>query len=288
MVPFIGIASGIGAGNQGCWEGPLFLHHFLRSLDPFWVELFSLPDSPKDPYERLGPFYQEVARKIYETHKKRGYLLSIGGDHSCAIPTWSGVAEAIRPSGELGLLWIDAHMDAHTPETSESGNIHGMPLAALMGYGDPRLTGVLTTKPKLLPENLVLIGIRSYESGEAALLHRLGVRIYFMDEVRKRGLKEVLQEAVAKVSQTTAGYGVSFDLDSLDPSRCPAVGTPVAGGLDPEELLASFSCFERLAPVAFEMVEYNPSLDKRGETARLLIPFLEKAVSFAPSLNLSQ
>jgi len=284
MVPFIGIASGIAAGNPGCGKAPLFLQqnpHLLEQIPHEWVELFLAPVASQNLYQSLGALYHQIAEKIFQTYNQHGYLLSMGGDHSCAIATWSGIAEAVRPNGDLGLLWIDAHMDSHTPETSESGNIHGMPLATLLGYGNSHLTEILTKKPKLLPQNLALVGIRSYESGEAELLRRLGVRVYFMEEVRERGLKEVIEEAVERVSQNTIGYGVSFDLDALDPSHCPAVGTPVEGGLDPEELLASFSNFYKRPPIAFEVVEYNPLLDNDLKTAQLLIRFLDKIVSDA-------
>jgi arginase len=287
MIPFIGVASGVGAGNIGCGEAPLFLHRhseLLSAIEHEWIEIFFADDFPINLYDRLGSLYQTVANKVYETFKKHHYLISIGGDHSCAISTWSGVAEAVQSSGDLGLLWIDAHMDSHTPDTSESGNIHGMPLAALMGYGDPRLSQILTNRPKLLPENLVLIGARSFEQAEAALLKRLGVRVYFMEEVRKRGLQEVMREAVQKVSQNTVGYGMSVDLDALDPLYCKAVGSPVDGGLNPDELLDSFSCIHESPPLAFEVVEYNPSLDCDDlMTAKLLVRFLEKAVQFTKS-----
>lgn len=289
MVPFVGIASGLGAGDAGCGEAPLFLHQhsdLLKEIEHEWVDIFFADDFPEDPYERCSTLFQAIAKKVYQVHKSKGYLISIGGDHSCAIGTWSGVAEAIRPSGDLGLLWIDAHMDSHTPETSESGNIHGMPLAALLGYGDQRLTQILTNRPKLLPQNVALIGVRSYESGEAALLQRLGVRIYFMEEVKARGIGEVMKEAMEIVSRNTAGYGVSFDLDSLDPRLSPGVGTPVPGGLDPEELLASFSCFYEHPPIAFEAVEYNLALDRDLITAKLLVRILERASDFCPSATL--
>jgi len=281
MVPIIGIASGIGAGNPGCGQGPHFLHRnpdFLKEIDAYWAAFFSLPESPKDAYEKLQVFYEKAAQKIYEIYQQEGYLLSIGGDHSCAIATWSGVAEALRPSGDLGLLWIDAHMDSHTPETSESGNIHGMPLAALLGYGDSRLTQILSDKPKIHPENLVLIGIRSYESGEANLLQSLGVRIYYIEEVKERGLQAVMEEAIDKVSKNTAGYGVSLDLDSMDPLYFSAVGTPVDNGLHPEELLACFSCFSSRPPVTFEIVEYNPFLDPDLKSAQLLLRILRESL----------
>jgi arginase len=196
------------------------------------------------------------------------FPLVIGGDHSCAIGTWSGVNAFLGGTGRLGLLWLDAHMDSHTFKTSPSKAIHGMPLACLLGYGDAKLTHVIYDRPKILPQDVCLIGVRSFESEEAALLQTLGVRIYFMDEIKKRGLQKVFREAVARVSQHTAGYGISLDMDVLDPSEEPGVGSPAPDGLHRMELLAAFksaNADRRL--LALEVVEYNPHRDNNYKTA---------------------
>jgi arginase len=196
------------------------------------------------------------------------FPLVVGGDHSCAIGTWSGVHRALANHGPVGLIWIDAHMDSHTFATTPSGQIHGMPLACLLGHGETALTRIGGAEAKLRPEQVCLIGVRSYEAGEAALLHRLGVRVYDMDEIRRRGLAEVFEEALAIVRQGTAGFGVSVDLDALDPGEEPGVGTPVAGGLRRAELADALSHLRGdPAFVAMEIVEYNPRRDRRHATA---------------------
>lgn len=171
----------------------------------------------------------------------------------------------------LGLVWIDAHMDSHTLQSSPSQNIHGMPLACLLGHGDPRLIGIAPVGAKLLPADVCLIGVRSFEAAEAALLRALGVRVYFIDEVRRRGLPEVFAEALRRVREGTAGYGISIDLDALDPAEGPGVGTPVSGGLARAELTAALALAdgdERL--LALEIVEYNPYRDEGFVTARAI------------------
>jgi arginase len=165
-------------------------------------------------------------------------------------------------------VWIDAHLDAHTPETSETQMPHGMPIASLLGHGPPALTTVADAWPKLRPQDLVLIGPRSWEAGEAALLARLGVRVIASDEVARRGFADCMREAVERVSADTAGWGVSFDLDALDPRDAPGTGVPVPDGLrvaDVSAALHGLARDERV--VAVELVEYNPALDARRVTA---------------------
>jgi len=211
---------------------------------------------------------ERLAAEVERVLQAGNFPLVVGGDHSCAIGTWSGVHRALADRGPIGLIWIDAHMDSHTFATTPSGQIHGMPLAALLGHGDATLTGIEGIEAKLLPEHVCLIGVRSYEAGEAALLHGLGVRVFEMDEVRRRGLAEVFEEALTIVRQGTAGFGVSVDLDALDPEEEPGVGTPVPGGLRRAELADALSRLRGdRAFVAMEIVEYNPRRDRGHATA---------------------
>jgi hypothetical protein len=172
-----------------------------------------------------------------------------------ATGTWSGAAAALRPRGALGLLWIDAHMDAHRPHTSPSGNLHGMPLACLLGHGEPALA-TLAGAPALAPAHVCLVGVRSYEAEEAQLLEQLGVRVFLMDEVRRRGLPAVLREAHAVVTRGTAGFGVTLDVDAVDPQEAPGVGTPAPGGLRAGSLLAEL---ERLGAMRASSRRRSPS-----------------------------
>lgn len=270
----IGLASGLGAGNPGCGKGPLVLQEKLGLP----CEEMILPETSLDKITTILEANRLLSKSAYRLAKKEHSLLSLGGDHSCAIGFWSGVAAALRSNGPIGMIWIDAHMDAHTFETSPSKNIHGMPLATLLGTGDPRFTSLGDSYAKLLPQNLVLIGIRSYEPEEARFLESLNVRIYFMDEVREKGIKSVLKEAQEHVLKNSIGYGVSFDLDSIDPSSINAVGTPAEHGLDPDEFLQAIPLLQERPPLAFEMVEYNPFLDPNEASLRyvekVLDPFL--------------
>ena len=236
------------------------------------------------PMSVVAEFSQRLATRV-EASIAAGHLpVVIGGDHSCAVGTWSGAARALhqlhpargdvvghdlrRAGTRLGLVWIDAHLDAHTPETSESQNPHGMPLAALLGHGPQSLTGVAGPGPKLRAADVVLIGQRSWEPGEAELLRRLGVRIMDSQEVARRGFEACMREAIAQVSDGTAGWGLSFDLDALDPQDAPGTGTPVDRGLRLDEVAAALHGLAwepRL--LACELVEYNPVLDRDRVTA---------------------
>ncbi len=281
MIPTIGIASEIGGNFTGSKEGPIVLK---KKLDLDWRALIEQPQKWEDDYETLAKLNQQYAKEA-ELLVKESPFLGIGGDHSSAIGMWSGIAAASRQKGDIGLLWIDAHMDAHTPHTTPSGNIHGMPLAALLGFGDKRLTRISDPYPKVQPKNVALVGIRSYEKGELELLKSLNIRIFFMEEVRDRGLSAVLKEAIEIVTLDTASYGISFDLDSIDPGFVQAVGTPVHGGIDENEFLNFLPTFEERPPIAWELVEYNPHLDGDGRTFGFIKKFLKAII---PSFSLAK
>ena len=218
----------------------------------------------------------EATRKLTESGNRP---LVIGGDHSCAVGTWSGVSRAVQSSGPLGLVWIDAHMDMHTPETTHSGAINGMPLAALLGYGSSKLTGIAGDRRALEPRHVCLVGTRSFEPEEMVFAKRHGVRVIEMDEVARRGVADVLAEAHAIATKGTAGYGLSLDLDAFDPSEAPGVGTPAPGGIRAREFLDAWSSLTAdPACRAIEFVEFNPHRDQAGKTARLLGTLVAAAV----------
>lgn len=275
----IGVACGQGALDHGCQDGPEVLRTlgFLRDLDEphgicVWRDIVHAAAEPAaDPLWQVAAIARAVADRVAASLRRGHFPLVIGGDHSCAIGTWSGAHGVLREQGRLGLLWIDAHMDSHTFRTSPSRALHGMPLACLLGHGDPRLTRIDGPEPKLLPADVCLLGVRSFEWGEAALLKNLGVRIYFMDEIRRRGLAEVFAEAWEQVSRETVACGVSIDLDALDPQEEPGVGSPVAGGLHRDELAAALRALHGDARLrALEIVEYNPYADRDFVTARAI------------------
>ena len=273
-IMIIGAASGTGAPDPSTAEGPDALRHYrvfhdtpLQHVE--WDAILRVPRRERDtPLHAVAALGTRLAAEVERVLGSGHFPLVVGGDHSCAIGTWSGVHRVLAPKGPLGLIWIDAHMDSHTFSTTPSGQIHGMPLAALLGHGEAALTTIDGPDAKLRPEHVCLIGVRSFEAGEAALLQRLGVRVFEMDEVRRRGLAAVFDEALAIARQGTAGFGVSLDLDALDPAEEPGVGTPVPGGLTRAELADALS---RLrgdpAFVAMEIVEYNPRRDHGHATA---------------------
>src|SRR6185312_12601052 len=167
-----------------------------------------------------------LASAVAESLRRGRLPCVLGGDHSCAGGTWTGVARATK--GALGLVWVDAHMDAHTPKTSHTGRLHGMPLAWLLGQDDDPLYGLAAGVVE--PRHVCLVGVRSFEREEEARLKDLGVRVIYMSEVRKRGVAAVIEEAVGIATRGTAAYGISIDLDVVTPEEAPGVGTPVAGG----------------------------------------------------------
>lgn len=276
----IGVASGYGARDKGCGDGPaaikeyLLAHHQSKSSQ---IEILYPNITTADVYSAIAELCRRVATLTYTFTINKTPFAVVGGDHSCAIGTWSGVAQALRNKGPAGLIWIDAHMDSHVPESSPSGAIHGMPLAVLLGFGDPRLTQLIEPAYKFLPEHVCLIGIRSYEQGEAELLRSLGVRIFYMEEIYRRGFDQVFTEALQIAKTGTAGYGVTIDLDAIDPNDAPGVGTPAAGGIRAKELLAAIDQIKQDPElVALEIAELNPQRDFQQQTLRLAVEFLRR------------
>lgn len=283
QVTFIGFASGWGAQVRETEKGPESLRtsNLLSSLPIQWSwkeTLFPLKTSQEvelPPGLQTLPYIQDICHRtalsVEEVLKDHQFPVVIGGDHVSAVGTWAGVAHALKAQEKFGLIWIDAHMDAHTMETTPSQALHGMPLAALLGYGEPSLINLLEKGPVLRPEHVCLIGVRSYESGEAALLKRLGVRIYLIEEVETRGFNVIFQEALAYVKKETEGFGLSIDLDAFDPSEAPGVGTPEPLGLKSRDVIPSLTLVQKDPSFkALEIVEYNPDRDKDGKTLYLM------------------
>ncbi len=204
----------------------------------------------------------------------------LGGDHSIAMGSVSGQALHHRAQDEsIGLLWIDAHTDINLPDTSPSGNIHGMPLSHLLGRGIPSLRRLAGKQPAVKAENVALLGIRSVDRTERRIVKETGVRAYTMTEIDERGLPTCMQEALGIVSNGTAGFHLSFDLDGVDPRVAPGVGTAVFGGLTYRE--AHFICEASARTgnlVGMDMVELNPTLDDRNTTAELAVELVLSAL----------
>jgi arginase len=276
-VELIGAAWGLGGADPGCAEAPVVLAPLLaQRLSACGVPVRIGPILEPLPGERRRQFAvsrlcSRLAAAVAEARRHARLPCVLGGDHTCAGGTWTGVARTLR--GPLGLLWIDAHMDSHTPATSHTGRLHGMPLAWLLGQDDDPLYGLA---PGVLePQHVCLVGVRSYEPEEDERLRRLGVRVVFMDEIRSRGIEAVLDEALERVSAGTAGFGVSLDLDVITPEEAPHVGTPVAGGVTSADLSRALEEIAgRPALAAVELVEYSPRLDRDGRSARAALDLL--------------
>jgi arginase len=220
-----------------------------------------------------------LARKVERITRLGHFPLVLGGDHSIAVGTVSGIAAFARPQGKkVGLIWIDAHGDINTPETSPSGNIHGMPLAALLGFGARELTDVAGPGPKIDPAHVALVGIRSLDSGEKKRLKETGVQVHTMSDIDRHGADRVMEKALARVTQGTDLVHVSFDLDAVDPTVTPGVGTPVKGGLDYREAhLIMEVIADAKAMTSLEMVEVNPILDQGNASAAFAVELVQSA-----------
>lgn len=289
----IGAASGWGEAKRECEQGPealkkaeLFENLTSKgSLISGWETLY--PEKRAiDSYISLAEclpiihhFNHLLAKSVVKSLEKETFPIVIGGDHSIAVGTWNGVRHFLlkqNPLLPMGLIWIDAHMDAHTPETTPSGMWCGMPLAGLLGYGNQAFSRFELEFPVLQPKHVCLIGIRSFELEEEKLLKSLGVRIFYDSEVKKRGLDAVMKEAISLVSEETIGFGVSLDLDVVDPSEAPGVGCPVENGIISTDLIAALKQLRKHSNfVAFELVEFNPHRDLENKTLNLCFEIIE-------------
>ena len=215
---------------------------------------------------------EHLASQVDTLVQSGSFPLILGGDHSIAIGTLAGLAKHYK---NLGVIWYDAHGDLNTAETSPSGNIHGMPLAASLGLGVEALTNLYGYAPKIKYENIVIIGARALDEGEKILIKEKGIKIYTMHDIDRFGIKQVIEDTIQYLKERTDGVHLSFDLDSLDPYYSPGVGTPVDGGLSHRE-----SCFamELLAEsrliTSCEFVEVNPLLDVKNKTAILAVDLM--------------
>ncbi|HEY1465082.1 MAG TPA: arginase [Terriglobales bacterium] len=209
-----------------------------------------------------------------------GYVpLVLGGDHSVAAGTVAGVAEFYRRKEQkIGLIWIDAHSDINTPDSSPSGNVHGMPLAAIMGLGPSELGDIYNFSPKVHPENCVLVGVRDIDAIEKENIRKAGIEVFTMRDIDERGMRVVIEEALRIAGRGTAGYHVSLDMDWIDPEDAPGVGTPVRGGATYREAhLAMEIISDHGRMLSFEIVEVNPVIDEHNRTAQLAVELAASA-----------
>jgi arginase len=214
---------------------------------------------------------EHTADAVQQALARKAIPIVLGGDHSIAAGSVAGVAQHFRALNQaLGLIWIDAHSDINTPETSPSGNVHGMPVAALLGMEPAALSQLLGWSPKVLPQHTVLVGIRDVDEVERQTIRGAGITVFTMRDIDELGLRAVMEQAIAIAAKDTAGYHVSMDMDWVDPKEAPGVGTPVRGGATYREAhLAMEIIADRGGLLSFELVEVNPILDERNRTAEL-------------------
>jgi len=278
----LGYASGIAGAVSESAKGPIIIQNssYLsilldQQIELNWENMLQAKNTNVSILSQVTELCRRLAQSTAKLTDEKKSFVVLGGDHTSAIGAWSGVSYAKRKEGPLGLIWIDAHMDSHTPDTSQSGNLHGMPLACLLGHGNKSLTEICDHLPKVKPENICLIGIRSYEQGEADLLKKLNVKIFYMDEVNQRGMATVLKEAVTLVTQNTAGYGISIDLDSMDPRDAPGTGVVEPGGIAANDLCSALTGLAKDSRlIGMEIAEFDPTRDRDRMTERLVMKLI--------------
>jgi arginase len=294
IVHVLGVPMDLGSGRRGVDMGPSAiriagLEERLRELGHEVVDEGDLVIKNMEEL-KVGDvrarYVAEIARaaklaaaKIERVMSQGHFPLVLGGDHSISVGTVSGIAAFARTKRKkVGLLWIDAHGDINTPDTSPSGNIHGMPVASLLGEGPAALTGIGGTEPKVDPRNVALVGIRSLDAGEKVRLKRHGVQVHTMADVDRNGIHRIMKKALAWVTAGTDYVHVSFDLDAVDPTVAPGVGTPVKGGLDYREAhLIMEILHDSGVMTSLEMVEVNPILDDRNASGAFAVELVQSA-----------
>jgi len=294
-IKVIGVPLDLGASRRGVDMGPSAvrvagLEARLEALghevnDAGNIEV-DLPET-KHVGEQHARYLQEItetctkAAELVEKSLEEGMTpVILGGDHSVAAGTVAGVAAFYRKHHQkIGLIWIDAHADLNTPETSPSGNVHGMPLAALVGLGPAPLANILGFSPKVAPENTVIIGVRDIDATEKENIRRAGItEVYTMRDIDERGMRTVMEEALRAAGRGTAGYHISLDMDWIDPEDAPGVGTPVRGGATYREAhLAMEIIADHGRMLSFEIVEVNPVIDEHNRTADLAVELISSA-----------
>jgi arginase len=285
-IRIIGVPMDLGASRRGVDMGPSALRVAglqarLKQLGRQVEDIgnIAVPQPEEQHYgEKNAKYLGEIAetcKGLAETVRKALeadlFPLVLGGDHSIAVGTTAGAAAYFhKQSKRVGMLWLDAHGDMNTPESSPSGNVHGMPLASIMGYGPPELTELAGVRPMVEPRNVAVLGVRDLDSKERRLMKESGVHVFTMRDIDERGMRDVMSEALRFAGDDTAGVAVSLDMDFVDPSDAPGVGTPVRGGVTYREAhLAMEMIADSRSMVSFELVEINPVIDLHNTTATL-------------------
>lgn len=298
-IAIIGAPLDLGAGRRGVDMGPSALRlaglnarlHLLgyQAEDLGNLSVAQQESTPSGPQNakylsQIAKTCANLASMVEEVLTADKFPLVLGGDHSVAVGTVAGVSRAFRqrphrPAEKVGLIWIDAHADMNTPESSPSGNVHGMPLACCVGRGPRELTNIFDYAPKVDGRNVVLIGIRDVDLTERAVVRESGVTAFTMRDIDERGLRNVMEQAIELANNGTAGFHLSLDMDSVDPDEAPGVGTPVRGGMTYREAhLAMETICDCSRMVSMEIVEVNPVLDEANRTALLGVELVMSAM----------
>lgn len=294
-VTIIGVPMDLGAGRRGVDMGPSViriagLDQAIRRLGYEVTDQGNINVRPPEAMDitntraRYLPEISAVSAQLAEMVEKAldeaSRPVILGGDHSIAIGSVAGVASYYRKRAQsIGIIWLDAHTDINTPETSPSGNVHGMPLAALLGHGAKELTHIAGFAPKVKPEHTVIIGARSVDPGERNLIKSTGVHVYTMTDLDERGMAVVIREAIDIASLGTAGFHTTLDMDFLDPSSAPGVGTREPGGATYREThLAMEKIADSGKMLSVEVTEVNPLYDTSNQTGYLAVDFILSAL----------
>jgi arginase len=290
-ISVIGVPLDLGAGRRGVDMGPsafrqAHLQDTLRELGydvqdagdvPVSIQETQDPGDPRRKYLReIRDTCERLRDRVVELLGEGRLPVVLGGDHSIAMGTIAGVSRFHRDRQQkVGLIWFDAHGDMNTPETSPSGNIHGMPLAAALGIGEPTLVGLAGEVPMVEGARAAVVGLRDVDPAERATIKESGIGAFTMRDIDERGMRAVMEEAIKRATSGTAGIHVSFDLDGVDPEHAPGVGTPSPGGMSYREAhLAMEMLADTQRVLSAEFVEVNPVLDHRNRTARLGVGLL--------------
>jgi arginase len=240
------------------------------------------PEGPSNAkyLPQIAATCSRLAAVVNQALSRGAVPVVLGGDHSVAVGTVGGVSQHYREQGaSIGLIWVDAHADMNTPESSPSGNVHGMPLACLVGMGPPELVGLLGFQPKVAPRNTVIVGLRDVDQTEKPQVRESGVSAFTMRDIDERGLRAVMREAMGLASDGTAGFHLSLDMDFVDPKDAPGVGTPVRGGATYREAhLAMEMICDSDRMLSMEVVEVNPVIDEHNRTADLAVELIQSAL----------
>jgi arginase len=290
IVEVLGAPIDLGADRRGVDMGPSAIRYAglvpgIESIGHELVDLGNLPillagdETAGSESAKYLPQIVESARSIAADVAgvvTRGHFpLVLGGDHSVGLGSVSGSSRG----REIGLIWMDAHGDFNTPETTPSGNVHGMVLAALAGYGEPSMVDINAMSPVAAPRHIALLGVRELDPGERGLLKTAGIAVYTMSQIDHRGIAAVMTDAVAIASTAAAGFHLSLDLDVVDPIAAPGVGTPVPGGLSYREAQLAMEMAGASGRVtSMDVVEVNPILDDHNQTARLAVDLVLSAL----------